>query len=173
MTHIPDDIAEKVLSALREHGSLNPHAFLSGSSPTGSPFVLIKPEDTGQMWAIRIEGPWDASSDEGIAESSVALGFAVPNPEPSPIPATAEEISNERERRGLVGRNVATSNGSARKVVVVPTDLDRWHPSEITQWLSRYEENGTVSAADLDRARSAAARALGIEPDDAKEPATS
>nr|WP_011475445.1 hypothetical protein [Streptomyces sp. 44414]ABC67383.1 pRL2-20 [Streptomyces sp. 44414] len=79
--------------------------------------------------------------------------------------ATPEEISNELERRGQVGRLVANSNGGTRRKVVVPTDLDRWHPDEITRWLSRYEADETVSAADLDRARSAAADALNARPE--------
>ena len=74
MTHTPDDIAEKVLNALQGHG-LEPYVFLSGSVE-GAPFVLVKPEDTGQLWALRVEGPWDTTTAEGIAESAADLGFA-------------------------------------------------------------------------------------------------
>lgn len=84
MPHTPDDIAEKVLSALVQHGGLNPHVFLSGGNPDapeGAPFVLIRPEDSPeQVWAVRIEGPMDPTTPEGIAAASVALGFATDDP---------------------------------------------------------------------------------------------
>ncbi|MGO4417480.1 hypothetical protein AB4Z54_01525 [Streptomyces sp. MCAF7] len=82
MSHTPDDIAEKVLGALVEHGYLDPHAFLSGGdgAPEGAPFILIKPEDSGQMWCLRIEGPMDPSTPDGIAAAAVALGLATEAP---------------------------------------------------------------------------------------------
>ncbi|MGP3637935.1 hypothetical protein ACTU45_32205 [Streptomyces sp. 24-1644] len=202
MTHTPDDIAEKVLSALREHGGLDPHAFLSGSSPTGSPFVLIKPEDTGQMWAIRIEGPWDASSDQGIAESSVALGFAVPNPPttieeyssastPSPdqlrlIEAIDKKVGPEHQINGT-WRAVILSTGPATYIktpeefealrqavttIEIPADLPRWHPNEIGDWMTSVAEDETASVDDCRRAALAESYALGVDPDDVEEPAT-
>jgi len=77
MTHTPDDIAEKVLSALTREGGMDAHVFLTGEgAPEGAPFVLVRPEDTGQMWAVRIEGPMDPNTPEGMAAASVALGFA-------------------------------------------------------------------------------------------------
>ncbi|MFD9593107.1 hypothetical protein ACFWA9_10155 [Kitasatospora sp. NPDC059973] len=83
MSHTPDEIAELVSNALTAHGSLTSHAFLSSGegAPEGTPFVLIKPEGTGQMWCLRIEGPMDPITPEGIAAASVALGFATENPE--------------------------------------------------------------------------------------------
>lgn len=116
----------------------------------------------------------DADIDRARQAVSYALGIepadmeggataTVWTPTMLPSTATAEEISNELERRGQRGRTVARSNGTTARMVVVPTDLDRWHPNEITAWLTGYEEDGTVTAADLDRARRAAAHALGVD----------
>ncbi len=79
-THTPDEIAALVSGAL--DGSLSPHAFLSSGegAPEGAPFVLIKPQGSEQMWSLRIEGPFDPSTPEGIAAASVALGFATQDP---------------------------------------------------------------------------------------------
>ncbi|MEW1551478.1 hypothetical protein [Streptomyces tsukubensis] len=79
MSHTADDIAEKVLNALAEHG-YDARVFLSGEdAPEGAPFVLIRPEE-GQVWCLRIEGPMNPSTPEGIAEAAVALGFATADP---------------------------------------------------------------------------------------------
>ncbi len=45
----------------------------------------------------------------------------------------------------------------------IPTDLDRLHPNDITEWLRSVEDDETVSDADVDRARKAAWNALGID----------
>ncbi|WP_326615145.1 hypothetical protein OG949_40390 (plasmid) [Streptomyces scopuliridis] len=44
----------------------------------------------------------------------------------------------------------------------IPSDLGRWHPNEITGWLSTVEDDETISDADFDRARQAVGDALGI-----------
>lgn len=74
----PDDMAEQTVSALARYGGLEPHAFLTGEgAPAGAPFVLVRPEGTDEVWALRIEGPMDRSTPEGIAAAAVQLGFAV------------------------------------------------------------------------------------------------
>lgn len=50
--------------------------------------------------------------------------------------------------------------------VEIPAGFDRWHPNEITQWLTEVEEDETASDADVYRARQAVNYALGIDPAD-------
>ncbi|GAA1924315.1 hypothetical protein [Streptantibioticus ferralitis] len=45
----------------------------------------------------------------------------------------------------------------------IPTDLDRRHPKEITEWMSSVEDDETISDADVFRAREAVTHALGID----------
>ncbi|MEU5221007.1 hypothetical protein AB0G79_33070 [Streptomyces sp. NPDC020807] len=55
--------------------------------------------------------------------------------------------------------------------VEIPADLPRWHPNEISQWMTELAEDESVSVDDRRRAALAEAYALGIEPDDLEEPA--
>jgi hypothetical protein len=45
----------------------------------------------------------------------------------------------------------------------VPTFDRGWHPNEITGWLDDVENDGSVSDADLARARRAVREALGVD----------
>ncbi|MFG3216077.1 hypothetical protein [Streptomyces tendae] len=45
----------------------------------------------------------------------------------------------------------------------IPTFDRSWHPNEITGWLDEVENDETVSAADLVRARLAVREALGVD----------
>ena len=76
--------------------------------------------------------------------------------------ATAEDLRN-RLRHDLTPRITATTDGRTVEHFEVPTDLDRWHPNEITDWLSRMEDDDRVSEADLQRARQAVSTALGLD----------
>ncbi|MFE3770790.1 hypothetical protein [Streptomyces sp. NPDC059122] len=52
---------------------------------------------------------------------------------------------------------------TATRPLVIPSDLDRMHPNDITEWLSTVESDETVADADVVRARKAVADALGID----------
>jgi hypothetical protein len=50
--------------------------------------------------------------------------------------------------------------------VEIPARFDRWHPSELTEWLDGVAEDENASEADSLRAQVAVFYALGIEPED-------
>ncbi|MFJ4343624.1 MULTISPECIES: hypothetical protein [unclassified Streptomyces] len=68
-----------------------------------------------------------------------------------PVIATAEQYEELR---------------AAMVAVEIPHGFDRWHPNEITQWLTDLGEDETIPEADLARAAAAVNWALGIEPAD-------
>ncbi|WP_169786258.1 hypothetical protein [Streptomyces yerevanensis] len=45
----------------------------------------------------------------------------------------------------------------------IPTDFNRWHPNEMTEWLAGIEDDETITDADVDRARQAVHHALVIK----------
>ncbi|MFI9587830.1 hypothetical protein ACIHCQ_39905 [Streptomyces sp. NPDC052236] len=45
----------------------------------------------------------------------------------------------------------------------IPADLNRWHPNEITEWLSTVEDDEAITDADVDRTRQAVNDSLGID----------
>ncbi|MFF7258619.1 hypothetical protein [Streptomyces microflavus] len=55
--------------------------------------------------------------------------------------------------------------------VEIPADLPRWHPNEISEWMTSVVEEESATEDDLRCAVLAEAYALGIEPDD-QAPAT-
>lgn len=50
--------------------------------------------------------------------------------------------------------------------IEIPGGFDRWHPSELTEWLDGMAEDEDVSGVDFLRAQVAVFYALGIEPED-------
>lgn len=44
--------------------------------------------------------------------------------------------------------------------MLIPTDLDRWHPNDITRWLRGVEDDPTVTDREFDQAYAAAETAL-------------
>jgi len=45
-------------------------------------------------------------------------------------------------------------------MLAIPTDLDRWHPNQVTAWLRDIEDDPTVTDAEYDRAQAAVDAAL-------------
>ncbi|MFE9559247.1 hypothetical protein ACFYMW_40050 [Streptomyces sp. NPDC006692] len=54
----------------------------------------------------------------------------------------------------------------AATTVEIPSDLIRWHPNEITQWITAVQDDAQTSDGDFQRAHQAVAHALGINPAD-------
>ncbi|PJM98490.1 hypothetical protein CG740_35115 [Streptomyces sp. CB01201] len=54
----------------------------------------------------------------------------------------------------------------ATTTVEIPSDLIRWHPNEITQWITAVDDDAHASDGDVHRAHQAVAYALGINPAD-------
>lgn len=42
----------------------------------------------------------------------------------------------------------------------IPTDLDRWNPAEVTDWLAQLDNDDTITEADYAAAQQAGAAAL-------------
>ncbi|MDQ1041787.1 hypothetical protein [Streptomyces sp. V4I2] len=82
----------------------------------------------------------------------------------SSTPTTAEESRN-RWARDHKTRAVVGAGGTVVRKLDIPTDLDRWHPNEIQDWMTEVEEDESVSEADIGRARKAVAHALGVDDD--------
>ncbi|MBK6017596.1 hypothetical protein [Streptomyces sp. MBT53] len=80
------------------------------------------------------------------AQTAAAEPF---DPQNSPLITSAAEYEKLR-------RTVTT--------IEIPEGFDRWHPNEITEWLSQIEDDETVSEPDFYRARQAVYYALGIDP---------
>ncbi|NJP42297.1 hypothetical protein [Actinacidiphila epipremni] len=45
-------------------------------------------------------------------------------------------------------------------MLTIPTDLDRWHPNDVTAWLRDIEDDPTVTDAEFDQAQAAVDEAL-------------
>jgi hypothetical protein len=45
-------------------------------------------------------------------------------------------------------------------MLTIPTDLDRWHPTEVTAWLRDVEDDPRVTDAEFESAQAAVDRAL-------------
>ncbi|MFE4496064.1 hypothetical protein ACFRKD_26785 [Streptomyces niveus] len=54
----------------------------------------------------------------------------------------------------------------AVSTVEIPAGFDRWHPSELTEWLDGAAEDEDVPEADFLRAQVAVFYALGVDPED-------
>lgn len=54
----------------------------------------------------------------------------------------------------------------AATTLEIPADLPRWHPNEISEWMTEVADDETASDDDRRRAALAEAYALGIDPDD-------
>lgn len=48
--------------------------------------------------------------------------------------------------------------------MIIPADLDRWHPNEVQDWLTDLENDESVADAEIERARQAAHLAIVGEP---------
>jgi hypothetical protein len=112
------------------------------------------PVDPGELDAIQEKAGRDRQPSAGTW-SPVTM---------SSTPTTAEESRNRwaRERKT---RTVMGAGGTTVQKLDIPTDLDRWHPNEIQDWMTEVEEDESISEADIGRARKAVSRALGVDDD--------
>ncbi|WP_121832201.1 hypothetical protein [Streptomyces sp. S1] len=112
------------------------------------------PADPAELDAIRAKADQDRQPSAGTW-SPVTM---------STTPRTAEEGRNrwarERKTRSVVG-----AGGTVVQKLTIPTDLDRWHPNEIQDWMTEVEQDESIPEADIGRARKAVSRALGVDDD--------
>ncbi|MGY3340952.1 hypothetical protein ACVW0K_007145 [Streptomyces filamentosus] len=123
------------------------------------------------QWMTELAEDESVSVDDrrraALAEA-YALGIEPDDQEAEPVdPSELEPFHNRLEREGRRGRLDVGPDGTLVRLVHIPTDLDRWSPDEVKRWVKGYAEDEQVPAAEVSRAREAAA-GVGV---DLEEPA--